>query len=462
MTVGRRKVYVEGSRPGVRVPFAEGDLASEPPVRLYDTSGPGSDPVEGLPPARRPWVLGREDVEEVAGRTASLRDDGRAAVRRGGAAAGLQRQATRPLRARPSRTVTQMHYARRGAVTPEMEFAAVREGVEPELVRDEVARGRAILPSNVNHPESEPMVIGRNFLVKVNANIGNSAVTSSVAEEVEKLSWATRWGADTVMDLSTGPNIHTTREWIVRNSPVPIGTVPIYQALEQDDGRAEDLSWDVYRDTIVEQAEQGVDYFTVHAGVLLRYVPLTARRVTGIVSRGGSILAAWCLAHHQENFLYTHFEELCEIMAAYDVAFSLGDGLRPGSIADANDEAQLAELATLAELAEVHPGAQAWDDALSKARFEFRWEDQFNLSMDPETARSFHDATLPAEPAKTAHFCSMCGPKFCSMRISQDVRDYAEAHGIGADEAVEVGLKEKADEFRAAGSEIYREASSRR
>ena len=569
MTVGRRKVYVEGSRPGVRVPFAEVDLASEPPVRLYDTSGPGSDPVEGLSPARRPWVLGREDVEEVAGRTASLRDDGRAAVRRGGAAAGLQRQATRPLRARPSRTVTQMHYARRGAVTPEMEFAAVREGVEPELVRDEVARGRAILPSNVNHPESEPMVIGRNFLVKVNANIGNSAVTSSVAEEVEKLSWATRWGADTVMDLSTGPDIHTTREWIVRNSPVPIGTVPIYQALEKVDGRAEDLSWDVYRDTIVEQAEQGVDYFTVHAGVLLRYVPLTARRVTGIVSRGGSILAAWCLAHHQENFLYTHFEELCEIMAAYDVAFSLGDGLRPGSIADANDEAQLAELATLGELAEVawrhdvqvmvegpghvpmhkikenvdlqielcreapfytlgpltvdvapgydhitsaigaamigmfgtamlcyvtpkehlglpdrddvkagmiaykiaahaadlakgHPGAQAWDDALSKARFEFRWEDQFNLSMDSETARSFHDATLPAEPAKTAHFCSMCGPKFCSMRISQDVRDYAEAHGIGADEAVEVGLKEKADEFRAAGSEIYREASSRR
>ena len=569
MTVGRRKVYVEGSRPGVRVPFAEVDLASEPPVRLYDTSGPGSDPVEGLSPARRPWVLGREDVEEVAGRTASLRDDGRAAVRRGGAAAGLQRQATRPLRARPSRTVTQMHYARRGAVTPEMEFAAVREGVEPELVRDEVARGRAILPSNVNHPESEPMVIGRNFLVKVNANIGNSAVTSSVAEEVEKLSWATRWGADTVMDLSTGPDIHTTREWIVRNSPVPIGTVPIYQALEKVDGRAEDLSWDVYRDTIVEQAEQGVDYFTVHAGVLLRYIPLTAKRVTGIVSRGGSILAAWCLAHHQENFLYTHFGELCEILSAYDVAFSLGDGLRPGSIADANDEAQLAELATLGELAEVawrhdvqvmvegpghvpmhkikenvdlqielcheapfytlgpltvdvapgydhitsaigaamigmfgtamlcyvtpkehlglpdrddvkagmiaykiaahaadlakgHPGAQAWDDALSKARFEFRWEDQFNLSMDSETARSFHDATLPAEPAKTAHFCSMCGPKFCSMRISQDVRDYAEAHGIGADEAVEVGLKEKADEFRAAGSEIYREASSRR
>jgi phosphomethylpyrimidine synthase len=462
-----------------------------------------------------------------------------------------------------------MHYARRGELTPEMEFAAVREGVEPEVVRDEVARGRAILPSNVNHPESEPMVIGRNFLVKVNANIGNSAVTSSVAEEVEKMRWATRWGADTVMDLSTGSDIHTTREWILRNSPVPIGTVPIYQALEKVDGRAEDLSWEVYRDTIVEQAEQGVDYFTVHAGVRLRFVPLTAKRVTGIVSRGGSILAAWCLAHHQENFLYTHFEELCEIMAAYDVAFSLGDGLRPGSIADANDEAQLAELATLGELTEVawrhdvqvmiegpghvpmhkikenvdlqielcheapfytlgpltvdvapgydhitsaigaamigmfgtamlcyvtpkehlglpdrddvkagmiaykiaahaadlakgHPGAQAWDDALSKARFEFRWEDQFNLSMDPETARSFHDETLPAEPAKTAHFCSMCGPKFCSMRISQDVRDYAAAHGIGAEEAVEVGLKEKAAEFRSSGSEIYQETPSRR
>jgi phosphomethylpyrimidine synthase len=450
-----------------------------------------------------------------------------------------------------------------------MEFAALREGVAPETVRDELARGRAILPSNVNHPESEPMVIGRSFLVKVNANIGNSAVTSSVAEEVEKLSWATRWGADTVMDLSTGPDIHSTREWIVRNSPVPIGTVPIYQALEKVDGRAEDLSWEVYRDTIIEQAEQGVDYFTVHAGVLLGYVPLTARRVTGIVSRGGSILAAWCLAHHEENFLYTHFEELCEIMAAYDVAFSLGDGLRPGSIADANDDAQLAELATLGELTEVawrhdvqvmiegpghvpmhkikenvdlqmdlcheapfytlgplavdvapgydhitsaigaamigmfgtamlcyvtpkehlglpdredvkqgmiaykiaahaadlakgHPGAQSWDDALSKARFEFRWEDQFNLAMDPETARSFHDVTLPAEPAKTAHFCSMCGPKFCSMRISQDVRDYAEAHGIGDTEAVEVGLREKAAEFRASGSEIYQDAPSRR
>ncbi len=568
MTVARRKVYVEGSRPGVRVPFAEVDLTAGPPVRLYDTSGPGSDPAEGLPPSRRQWVLDRHDTEEVGGRAGSLRDDGRGAVRRGAAAQGLRRPAPATLRARPPRAVTQMHYARRGDVTPEMEFAAVREGVEGEVVRDELASGRAILPSNVNHPESEPMLIGRNFLVKVNANIGNSAVTSSVAEEVEKMRWATRWGADTVMDLSTGSDIHTTREWIVRNSPVPIGTVPIYQALEKVDGSAEDLSWEVYRDTIIEQAEQGVDYFTVHAGVRLRFVPLTAKRVTGIVSRGGSILAAWCLAHHQENFLYTHFEELCEIMAAYDVAFSLGDGLRPGSIADANDDAQLAELATLGELTEVawrhdvqvmiegpghvpmhkikenvdlqielcheapfytlgpltvdvapgydhitsaigaamigmfgtamlcyvtpkehlglpdrddvkagmiaykiaahaadlakgHPGAQAWDDALSTARFEFRWEDQFNLSMDPETARSFHDETLPAEPAKTAHFCSMCGPKFCSMRISQDVRDYAAAHGIGAEEAVDVGLKEKAAEFRAAGSEIYQEAPSR-
>jgi phosphomethylpyrimidine synthase len=443
-----------------------------------------------------------------------------------------------------------------------MEFVAVREGLAPEFVRDEVARGRAIIPANVNHPESEPMAIGRNFLVKVNANIGNSAVTSSVEEEVEKLAWAVRWGADTVMDLSTGPAIHTTREWIIRNAPVPIGTVPIYQALEKVDGRAEDLSWDVYRDTVIEQCEQGVDYMTVHAGVLLRFVPLTARRVTGIVSRGGSILAAWCLAHHQENFLYTHFEELCEILRAYDVAYSLGDGLRPGSIADANDAAQFAELRTLGELTEVawrhdvqvmiegpghvplhkikenvdlqmdlcheapfytlgplttdvapgydhitsaigaamigwygtamlcyvtpkehlglpdrqdvkdgviayriaahaadiakgHPAAHAWDDALSKARFEFRWEDQFDLSMDPETARAFHDETLPAEPAKTAHFCSMCGPKFCSMRISQDVREYALAHGVSADEAIELGMKEKSAEFVAGGSAIY-------
>jgi phosphomethylpyrimidine synthase len=460
--------------------------------------------------------------------------------------------------------VTQLAYARAGRVTEEMQFVAVREQMDPELVRAEVAAGRAIIPANVNHPESEPMAIGRRFLVKVNANIGNSAVTSSVAEEVEKLAWATRWGAATVMDLSTGPDIHTTREWILRNSAVPIGTVPVYQALEKVDGRPEELTWELYRDTVIEQAEQGVDYFTVHAGVLLRYVPLTASRVTGIVSRGGSIMAAWCLAHHQENFLYTHFAELCEVMAAYDVAFSLGDGLRPGSVADANDEAQLAELRTLGELTEVawdhgvqvmiegpghvplhriaenvtlqqqwchdapfytlgplttdvapgydhitsaigaavigmhgtamlcyvtpkehlglpgrddvkagmiaykiaahaadvakgHPGARAWDDALSKARFEFRWDDQFDLSLDPETARAYHDETLPAAPAKTAHFCSMCGPKFCSMRISQDVRRLAEAQGVTAEEALEEGLRTKAVEFVAAGASLYHE-----
>ncbi|MHB8330319.1 MAG: phosphomethylpyrimidine synthase ThiC, partial [Acidimicrobiales bacterium] len=469
-----------------------------------------------------------------------------------------------PLRASQA-PVTQLHYARRGDITTEMEFVALREGMDPRAVRDEVAAGRAIIPANVNHPESEPMAIGRNFLVKVNANIGNSAVSSSVAEEVEKLTWATRWGADTVMDLSTGPDIHTTREWILRNSPVPIGTVPIYQALEKVDGRPEDLTWPVYRDTIVEQAEQGVDYFTVHAGVLLRYVPLTARRVTGIVSRGGSIMAAWCLAHHQENFLYANFEELCEIMASYDVAFSLGDGLRPGSVADANDEAQFAELRTLGELTTVawdhgvqvmiegpghvplhriaenvtlqqelchdapfytlgplttdvapgydhitsaigaaviamhgtamlcyvtpkehlglpdredvkagmiaykiaahaadvakgHPGAQAWDDAVSKARFEFRWEDQFNLALDPETARSYHDQTLPAQPAKTAHFCSMCGPKFCSMRISHDVRELAERQGVSPEEALELGMRAKSVEFVSAGASLYHEA----
>ena len=570
----RSKVHFEGSR-GVRVPFTEVSLTDSPgggpnpPFRLYDSSGPGSDPEAGLPPLRLPWIRDRDDVEAYAGRPTTLRDDGRGATRRGGPNRAFARGSRPVLRARPGRTVTQMHYARRGEVTPEMEFVAIREGMSPDLVRDEVARGRAILPSNVNHPESEPMVIGRNFAVKVNANIGNSAVTSSVAEEVEKLTWATRWGADTVMDLSTGTDIHTTREWIVRNSPVPIGTVPIYQALEKVDGRAEDLTWEVYRDTLVEQAEQGVDYFTIHAGVLLRYVPLTARRVTGIVSRGGSIMAAWCLAHHQENFLYTRFEEICEIMAAYDVAFSLGDGLRPGSVADANDEAQFAELRTLGELTEVawrhdvqvmiegpghvpmhrikenvdlqmevcheapfytlgplvtdvapgydhitsaigaamigmygtamlcyvtpkehlglpdredvkqgviaykvaahaadvakgHPGAQAWDDALSKARFEFRWEDQFELSLDPETARSYHDETLPAEPAKTAHFCSMCGPKFCSMRISQDVRAYAESHGVGAEEALELGMKEKSSEFVSAGSEVYVSTEDRR
>jgi len=553
----RQKVYVDG------VPFTEVSLTDGSSVRLYDTSGPAGpdhDPAAGLPPLRRPWVLAREDVEEYEGRRPTTRDDGRAAVRRSRSQqAATPTKATtaptRPLRAKPGRTVTQMHYARRGEVTPEMAFVATREGLDPELVRDEIARGRAILPANVNHPESEPMAIGRNFLVKINANIGNSAVTSSIAEEVDKLTWATRWGADTVMDLSTGADIHTTREWIVRNSPVPIGTVPIYQALEKVDGQPAELTWDVYRDTIVEQCEQGVDYFTVHAGVRLAYVPMTAARRTGIVSRGGSILAAWCLAHHRENFLYTHFEELCEILAAYDVAFSLGDGLRPGSVYDANDEAQLAELATLGELTEVawrhdvqvmiegpghvpmhkikenmelqlelcheapfytlgplttdvapgydhitsaigaamigwygtamlcyvtpkehlglpdrddvkqgviaykiaahaadlakgHPRAQEWDDALSKARFEFRWEDQFDLALDPATARSFHDETLPAAPAKTAHFCSMCGPKFCSMRISQDVRDY-----------VESGLEAKAAEFVAGGAEIYVELS---
>jgi phosphomethylpyrimidine synthase len=563
-TTNRRKIYVDGPR-GVRVPFAEVALTPpNEPVRLYDTSGPGGDPVQGLPPLRRPWVLGRADVEEYEGRQHERRDDGRAAVRGRVGPTPFTGERRRPLRATGSGAVTQLHYARRGEVTEEMEFVALREGLSPEFVRDEVARGRAIIPANVNHPESEPMAIGRNFLVKVNANIGNSAVTSSVEEEVEKLSWAVRWGADTVMDLSTGPAIHTTREWIIRNAPVPIGTVPIYQALEKVDGRAEDLSWAVYRDTVIEQFEQGVDYMTVHAGVLLRYVPLTARRVTGIVSRGGSILAAWCLAHHEENFLYTHFEELCEVLRAYDVAFSLGDGLRPGSIADANDAAQLSELRTLGELTEVawrhdvqvmiegpghvpmhkikenvdlqmelcheapfytlgplttdvapgydhitsaigaamigwygtamlcyvtpkehlglpnrqdvkdgviayriaahaadiakgHPGAQAWDDALSTARFEFRWQDQFDLSMDPETARAYHDETLPAEPAKTAHFCSMCGPKFCSMRISQDVREYALAHGVSADEAIELGMKEKSAEFVAGGSAIYGE-----
>jgi phosphomethylpyrimidine synthase len=552
----RSKTYVGG------VPFQEIALADapdgtpNPPIRLYDTSGPGSDPAVGLPPLRAEWVGARGDVETYAGRPVDLRDDGRVAVRRSARAEQFGGARRPPLRATAGSCVTQLHYARRGEITAEMAFVATREGCAPEHVRDEIARGRAILPANVNHPESEPMVIGRNFLVKVNANIGNSAVTSSITEEVDKLSWATRWGADTVMDLSTGADIHTTREWIVRNSPVPIGTVPIYQALEKVDGVAQDLSWEVYRDTVVEQAEQGVDYMTVHAGVLLRYVPMTANRVTGIVSRGGSILAAWCLAHHRENFLYEHFEELCEIFAAYDVAFSLGDGLRPGSIADANDEAQFAELTTLGELTEIawrhdvqvmiegpghvplhkikenvdlqlevcheapfytlgplttdvapgydhitsaigaatigmfgtamlcyvtpkehlglpdrddvkdgmiaykiaahaadlakgHPGAQAWDDALSKARFEFRWQDQFDLAMDPERARSFHDETLPATPAKTAHFCSMCGPKFCSMQISHEIRDTAQR------QAVEIGLTRKAEEFVASGAEIY-------
>ncbi|MFN2581483.1 MAG: phosphomethylpyrimidine synthase ThiC [Candidatus Dormibacteria bacterium] len=548
-----QKRYVTGSRSDIRVPVVEvsqsptrsdsGDI-DNPPLRRYDTGGPHTDPdvvvaaEDGLPPLRHEWIVERGDVDVV-------RDDGRRAV----------------LHARDRNAVTQLHYARRGVITPEMEFIAIRESVSPELVRDEVARGRAIIPANINHPESEPMIIGSQFLVKVNANIGNSAVVSSIEAEVEKMRWATRWGADTIMDLSTGKDIHRTREWIVRNSPVPVGTVPIYQALEKVHGKAEELSWDVYRDTIIEQAEQGVDYFTVHAGVLLRYVPLTASRITGIVSRGGSIMAAWCLAHHEENFLYTHFEELCEILRAYDVSFSLGDGLRPGSIADANDGAQFAELRTLGELTEVawrhdvqvmiegpghvpmqkikenvalqmdvcheapfytlgplttdiapgydhitsaigaamigwygtamlcyvtpkehlglpdrqdvkdgviaykiaahaadlakgHPGAQEWDDALSRARFEFRWEDQFNLSLDPETARSMHDETLPAQGAKTAHFCSMCGPKFCSMRITQDIRDYAAAHGIDEGTAVQVGLDDKAREFRLRGGRI--------
>jgi len=542
---------------------------SNAPVRVYDTSGPYTDPDyhadvrKGLPALRRAWILDQGDVDEYEGRLVRPEDDGPAG---GGLrsnreiSAGLQRRA---LRAKPGRSVTQMHYARRSIITPEMEFIAIREGCSPEFVRDEVARGRAIIPSNINHPEAEPMIIGRKFLVKINANIGNSAVSSSVEAEVEKMTWATRWGADTIMDLSTGRNIHTTREWVIRNAPVPVGTVPIYQALEKVGGRAEELSWEIFRDTLVEQAEQGVDYFTIHAGVLLRYVPLTARRVTGIVSRGGSIMAAWCLAHHQENFLYTHFEEICEIMKAYDVAFSLGDGLRPGSIADANDEAQFAELRTLGELTEIawkhdvqvmiegpghvpmhkikenmdlqleickeapfytlgplttdiapgydhitsaigaamigwlgtamlcyvtpkehlglpnkhdaregviaykiaahaadlakgHPGAQLRDDALSKARFEFRWRDQFNLSLDPERALEYHDETLPAEGAKVAHFCSMCGPKFCSMQITQDIREYAAARGLDTAEALEAGMHEKAREFRGSGGEIYK------
>ncbi|GAB7181868.1 phosphomethylpyrimidine synthase ThiC [Kitasatospora sp. Ki12] len=572
-----RKAYREGSRPDLRVPYREVRLTNDKSVPLYDTSGPYTDPAyepdvrRGLPALRDPWIRQRGDVEEYDGREPRPEDDGiKHTAPRGGNLRNLDAvfpgRPRRPLRGRGGVAVTQLAYAKRGVVTPEMEFVALREGLAPEFVRDEVARGRAVIPVNVNHPEVEPAVIGTNFLVKINANIGNSAVTSSIEEEVEKMTWATRWGADTVMDLSTGRNIHTTREWILRNSPVPIGTVPLYQALEKVDGKAEELSWEVYRDTIIEQCEQGVDYMTVHAGVLLRYVPLTARRKTGIVSRGGSIMAAWCLAHHQENFLYTNFEELCDILAAYDVTFSLGDGLRPGSIADANDEAQFAELQTLGELGRIarerdvqvmiegpghvpmhkikenmdlqkeicdeapfytlgplttdvapgydhitsgigaamiawwgtamlcyvtpkehlglpnrddvktgvitykiaahaadlakgHPGAQEWDDALSDARFEFRWEDQFNLALDPETARAFHDETLPAEPAKTAHFCSMCGPKFCSMKISQKIRD---EHGDGAtavasgyDAEAEAGMQAMSEEFKAQGSRVY-------
>ncbi|GIU83994.1 MAG: phosphomethylpyrimidine synthase [Acidimicrobiales bacterium] len=570
---GRRKIYKVGSRPDVRVPFIEvtlhetigrdGTRIPNPPVLLYDTSGPGSSPEEGLPPLRLPWIMERGDVE-VASRATDQPREQQHAVRSAGHPSLPRSSVERvgPLRAKPGHRVTQMHYARRGIITPEMEFVAIREGVDPEFVRAEVAAGRAIIPSNVNHPESEPMIIGRRFLTKVNANIGNSTVRSSVDEEVEKMRWAIRWGADTVMDLSTGRDIHLTREWIIRNSPVPVGTVPIYQALEKVGGSPERLSWEVFRDTVVEQAEQGVDYMTVHAGVLLRYIPLTMERVTGIVSRGGSIMAAWCLAHHEENFLYTHFEELCEIFAAYDVAFSLGDGLRPGSLADANDEAQFAELRTLGELTRIawehdvqvmiegpghvpmhlieenvrlehewcadapfytlgplttdvapgydhitsaigaaqigwygtamlcyvtpkehlglpdrddvkagviaykiaahaadvakgHPRAREWDDALSKARFEFRWEDQFNLSLDPETARAYHDETLPAEPAKTAHFCSMCGPRFCSMQITHEVREYARRKGLDPTEALKVGMREKSVEFVRGGSSVY-------
>jgi phosphomethylpyrimidine synthase len=571
-----RKIYVAGSRPDIQVPMREIDLApttgrfgaqENVPIRVYDTGGPYTDGNittnvhQGLAPLRRPWVLERGDVEEYEGRHIQPGDNGLKVDDPRANLAVFNGPARRPLRAKAGHTVTQMHYARRGIITPEMEFIAIREGLQPEFVRDEVARGRAIIPANINHPESEPMIIGRNFLVKINANIGNSAVSSSIEEEVEKMTWATLWGADTVMDLSTGKNIHTTREWIVRNSPAPIGTVPIYQALEKVGGKAEELTWEIYRDTLIEQAEQGVDYFTIHAGVRLAYIPLTAQRVTGIVSRGGSILAAWCLAHHQENFLYTHFEEICEIMAAYDISFSLGDGLRPGSIADANDKAQFAELETLGELTKIawqhdvqvmiegpghipmhmikenvdrqmevcneapfytlgplttdiapgydhitsaigaamigwfgtamlcyvtpkehlglpnkqdvkdgviaykiaahaadlakgHPGAQLRDDALSKARFEFRWNDQFNLSLDPVTARSYHDETLPAEPAKTAHFCSMCGPRFCSMRITQDIREYAQQKGISEDQAIVQGMQEKSREFRESGSSI--------
>ena len=578
-----RKIHVAGRRhPELLVAMREIDLspaAKEPPVRVYDPSGPYTDPAVaidirlGLAPLREPWIRARGDVEETAPRAVRPEDNG---LRPGEVSEVplFDRAARRPLQAKAGRAVTQLAYARAGIITPEMEYIAIRENlgrealaaprdgqsfgaaipahVTPEFVRDEVARGRAIIPANINHPESEPMIIGRNFLVKINANIGNSIVTSSVAEEVDKLVWAIRWGADTVMDLSTGKNIHTIREWIVRNAPVPIGTVPIYQALEKVGGKAEDLTWEIFRDTLIEQAEQGVDYFTIHAGVRLPFIPLTAKRVTGIVSRGGSIMAKWCLAHHRESFLYTRFEEICEIMRAYDVSFSLGDGLRPGSNADANDEAQFAELKTLGELTKVawkhdvqvmiegpghvpmhkikenmdlqlehcheapfytlgplvtdiapgydhitsgigaamigwfgtamlcyvtpkehlglpdrddvkvgvvtykiaahaadiakgHPAARLRDDALSRARFEFRWRDQFNLSLDPETAEKFHDQTLPAEGAKLAHFCSMCGPKFCSMKISQEVRDYAQS-----------GMAEKSQEFREQGSEIYK------
>jgi len=565
---GSRKIYIPGPG-GIRVPMREiqlhpagsldGRIESNPPVRVYDTSGPYTDPEatidlrRGLPGLRKPWIMARGEYDQLepSYRPSPGQSDPDAPF---------------PARRKVLRgrgTVTQMHFAKRGIVTPEMDFVAVRENLSPVFVRDEVALGRAIIPANINHPELEPAAIGRNFLVKINANIGNSAVSSSIEEEVDKMTWAIRWGADTVMDLSTGKNIHETREWIIRNSPVPIGTVPIYQALEKAGGKAEDLSWEIFRDTLIEQAEQGVDYFTIHAGVRLGYIPLTAGRLAGIVSRGGSILAKWCLAHHLENFLYTRFDEICEIMRSYDIAFSLGDGLRPGSLADANDEAQFAELDTLGELtlkawahdcqvmiegpghvplhqikenmdrelavchqapfytlgplvtdaaagydhiasavgaaligfygtamlcyvtpkehlglpgrkdvkdgviahkiaahaadiAKGHPGARTLDDAISKARFEFRWEDQFNLSFDPDTARGYHDETLPQEVSKTAHFCSMCGPHFCAMKITQDLRDYAASEGIDETEARKRGLEQKGREFIESGSEIYK------
>ncbi|MFP5202878.1 MULTISPECIES: phosphomethylpyrimidine synthase ThiC [Bacillus] len=566
---GSHKVYEKGSRPDILVPKREialshtvteaGDIKNVP-VRVYDTSGPYTDEnvhidvTKGLKRLRAAWIEERGDTESYEGRHVKPEDNGYRS-REKESFHSIQTDFHHiPLRAKQGARVTQMHYAKKGIITPEMEFIAIREELSPEFVREEVASGRAVIPSNINHPESEPMIIGRNFHVKINANIGNSAVTSSIDEEVEKMTWAIRWGADTMMDLSTGKDIHTTREWIIRNCPVPVGTVPIYQALEKVNGIAEDLTWEVYRDTLIEQAEQGVDYFTIHAGVLLRYIPLTVDRVTGIVSRGGAIMARWCLAHHQENFLYTHFEDICEIMKTYDIAFSLGDGLRPGSIADANDEAQFAELETLGELTEIawkhdvqvmiegpghvpmdkikenvdkqmdickeapfytlgplttdiapgydhitsaigaamigwygtamlcyvtpkehlglpnkedvregviaykiaahaadlakgHPAAQRRDDALSKARFEFRWRDQFNLSLDPERALAFHDETLPAEGAKTAHFCSMCGPKFCSMKISHDIRNQSEE--------VKREMEKKAKEFVSQGSQIY-------
>jgi phosphomethylpyrimidine synthase len=554
-----RKVYAVGSQPSIRVPARAIELTTGEIHTVYDTSGPFTDPDvaidvrAGIDALRAGWIDARNDTRALDRPSSVYRIARESMAELDALRFRTQRQARV---ARPGANVSQLHYARRGEITPEMEFVAIRENCAPEFVRDEVARGRAVIPANINHPESEPMIIGRNFLVKINANIGNSAIGSSIEEEVEKMAWATRWGADTVMDLSTGKNIHETREWILRNSPVPIGTVPIYQALEKVDGKAEDLSWEIYRDTLIEQAEQGVDYFTVHAGVLLRYIPLTADRVTGIVSRGGSILAKWCLAHHQENFLYTHFEEICEIMKRYDVCFSLGDGLRPGCLADANDAAQFGELDTLGELTQIawkhdvqvmiegpghvpmhlikenmdrqlrvcheapfytlgplttdiapgydhitsaigaamigwygtamlcyvtpkehlglpnrddvktgvitykiaahaadvakgHPGARHWDDVLSRARFDFRWADQFNLALDPETAQKYHDETLPAQGAKVAHFCSMCGPHFCSMKITQDVRDFARR-----------GMAEKAAEFKASGAEIYIEASA--